>query len=166
MPKFASHSERNAFEWTDKLPLDQINETHIQHAYRLNHKSCVSKPVPCKWVHQQQQSVVEVNTVWISFKLCIFFNLSISPFFISFKNRRNCRANPKCIYGLGEKKWLSNKEDDFLTDFENPNDERKKENTNVGLKNLGATCYVNSLLQVRWTIWKHYKWEFSENGTF
>ena len=33
-------------------------------------------------------------------------------------------------------------------DVENPNDERKKECLNVGLKNLGATCYVNSLLQV------------------
>ena len=49
MPKFSSHSERTAFEWADTQPLDQINQTHIQIAYRLNCKACYSKPVPCKY---------------------------------------------------------------------------------------------------------------------
>lgn len=62
--------------------------------------------------------------------------------------RRNCKANPNCFNCLGEKFWLGEIKDDYWLDCEDPENERRAENSFVGLKNLGATCYVNTLLQV------------------
>jgi len=62
--------------------------------------------------------------------------------------RRNCKANPNCFNCLGEKFWLGEIKDDYWLDCEDPENERRPENAFVGLKNLGATCYVNTLLQV------------------
>lgn len=62
--------------------------------------------------------------------------------------RRNCKANPNCFNCLGEKFWLGEIKDDYWLDCEDPENERRPENAFVGLRNLGATCYVNTLLQV------------------
>ncbi|XP_071502708.1 ubiquitin carboxyl-terminal hydrolase 48-like [Diadema antillarum] len=62
--------------------------------------------------------------------------------------RRNCRGNPNCLVNLGEKDWLKEISDDHWHQIDDPEEEKRKEDELVGLKNLGATCYVNTFLQV------------------
>ncbi len=52
------------------------------------------------------------------------------------------------MIGLGEREWLAEIEDDKWHDIEDPEKERRKKGAFAGLKNLGATCYVNTYLQV------------------
>ncbi|XP_026819336.1 ubiquitin carboxyl-terminal hydrolase 48-like [Rhopalosiphum maidis] len=62
-------------------------------------------------------------------------------------NHRACSSNPFCLSTLGEQHWLQNKVS-LLEDLELKYRETK---AFCGLKNLGATCYINSLLQ----LWFH-----------
>uniref|UniRef100_A0A674P5T5 Ubiquitin carboxyl-terminal hydrolase 48 n=1 Tax=Takifugu rubripes TaxID=31033 RepID=A0A674P5T5_TAKRU len=62
--------------------------------------------------------------------------------------RRNCRGNPNCLVAIGEQAWLGEIDENTFHNIDDPNSERRDKNTFVGLTNLGATCYVNTFLQV------------------
>ncbi|XP_076124826.1 ubiquitin carboxyl-terminal hydrolase 48 isoform X2 [Alosa pseudoharengus] len=62
--------------------------------------------------------------------------------------RRNCKGNPNCLIGIGEHLWLGDIDENTFHNIDDPSSERRDKNTFVGLTNLGATCYVNTFLQV------------------
>uniref|UniRef100_A0A8C9U876 Ubiquitin carboxyl-terminal hydrolase 48 n=1 Tax=Scleropages formosus TaxID=113540 RepID=A0A8C9U876_SCLFO len=62
--------------------------------------------------------------------------------------RRNCKGNPNCLVGIGEHVWLGEIDENSFHNIDDPNSERRDKNKFVGLTNLGATCYVNTFLQV------------------
>ncbi|KAF9438453.1 hypothetical protein BGZ76_007846 [Entomortierella beljakovae] len=74
------------------------------------------------------------------------------------RNSNSCTSarckegNPHCLNYVGQDRW--EKEDAFdryfanVTDKPNPELMRRHDNTPAGMKNLGATCYANALLQV------------------
>ncbi|XP_075869327.1 ubiquitin carboxyl-terminal hydrolase 48 isoform X1 [Nelusetta ayraudi] len=62
--------------------------------------------------------------------------------------RRNCKGNPNCLVAIGEQAWLGEIDENTFHNIDDPNSERRDKNTFVGLTNLGATCYVNTFLQV------------------
>ena len=59
----------------------------------------------------------------------------------------NCANNPYCLNGLGEKKLVSLLQKECNLAIEKSDYFREK-NEYVGLINLGATCYINTYLQV------------------
>ncbi|XP_071840650.1 ubiquitin carboxyl-terminal hydrolase 48-like isoform X1 [Apostichopus japonicus] len=78
------------------------------------------------------------------------------------KHRKNCTSNPNCLVRLGESAWLDGFREDEWYDIDDPKEEIREAGSCIGLKNLGATCYINTFLQV----WFHslkirqavYKW--------
>ena len=70
--------------------------------------------------------------------------------------RKNCSNNPRCFHGLGEAAWVKSssatENEEFIQKVKQElNAERRSANELVGLRNLGATCYVNTYLQ----LWFH-----------
>jgi len=59
--------------------------------------------------------------------------------------RRNCTYNPQCLTGLGEDKYMKSQPAEVMS-LESSLSELRDPTQYVGLKNLGATCYVNSLI--------------------
>eukprot|EP00741_Cyanophora_paradoxa_P022832 tig00021502_g22052.t1 len=63
---------------------------------------------------------------------------------------KNCKENSNCLYGLGERRkgvWAKVPPKLKTLEEKSPEWHIRKEGEFCGLKNLGATCYMNSLLQ-------------------
>ncbi|KAJ8360631.1 hypothetical protein SKAU_G00171560 [Synaphobranchus kaupii] len=99
--------ERAAWRWVETVRPEDVNDEHIETAYRIGVPAC--KRGTC---------------------------------------RRNCKGNPNCLVGIGEHVWLGDIDENAFHNIDDPNSERRDKNTFVGLTNLGATCYVNTFLQV------------------
>uniref|UniRef100_A0A3Q3E7T0 ubiquitinyl hydrolase 1 n=1 Tax=Labrus bergylta TaxID=56723 RepID=A0A3Q3E7T0_9LABR len=76
----------------------------------------------------------DVGVLMVSFMLCFC--------------RRNCKGNPSSLVGIGEQVWIGEIDENAFHNIDDPNSECRGMNTFVGLTNLGATCYVNTFLQV------------------
>lgn len=99
--------EKAAWLWVETVKPEDIQQEHIELAYRINIPACKRG-------------------------IC----------------RRNCKGNPNCLVGIGEQVWLGEIDENTFHNIDDPNSERREKNIFVGLTNLGATCYVNTFLQV------------------
>ncbi|KAF9147747.1 Ubiquitin carboxyl-terminal hydrolase 48 [Linnemannia schmuckeri] len=85
-------------------------------------------------------------------------NPSGSPLLARGKNGNTCIAarckegNPHCLNYMGQEQWEKEDAfDEYYASFSKKSDpeiSKRKPNSPAGMKNLGATCYANSLLQV------------------
>lgn len=96
------------------------------------------------WVETTQPNEVTIEHVKYA------YHLNLQPCGVA-TCKRNCRGNPFCLNGIGERMWLCQIDERKWHDIEDPNHERRSLNSFAGLKNLGATCYVNTFLQ----LWFH-----------
>ncbi len=65
--------------------------------------------------------------------------------------KTNCSLNPYCLNGLGEKKLTNLIHKEVNVNLER-SDYFRDLNEFAGLVNLGATCYINTYLQVNYPI--------------
>lgn len=96
-----------------------------------------------QWVENTEADAITDEHVQMSYRL------KVGPCKPG-KCKKNCRTIPRCLVGLGEKVWL----EDLKLPEDKPEDPCnivRDEGAFVGLTNLGATCYINSLLQ----LWFH-----------
>jgi len=96
-----------------------------------------------QWVENTEVTQITDEHIKLSYRL------KVQPCKLG-KCKKNCKHNPQCLTGLGEKIW----QEDLKISKEEPEDPCNIIRTSgnfVGLTNLGATCYVNSLLQ----LWFH-----------
>jgi len=95
------------------------------------------------WVDNTEPTAIDEEHIKLSYRLKV-------PPCKPGKCKKNCKHNPQCFSGLGEKVW----QEDLKISEEEPEDPcdiLRPAGNFVGLTNLGATCYVNSLLQ----LWFH-----------
>jgi len=89
---------------------------------------------------------------------CFFLNCFSNQFlfFLDHQRKKNCKKNPWCLYGLGEFKegiWsdstkLLNKLGPDLSQSYRASDDSGVIYPPAGLRNAGATCYLNVFIQV------------------
>uniref|UniRef100_A0A4W5QYJ2 Ubiquitin carboxyl-terminal hydrolase 48 n=1 Tax=Hucho hucho TaxID=62062 RepID=A0A4W5QYJ2_9TELE len=94
-----------------------------------------------RWVESVSPEDIQREHIEIAYRICL-------PACKRGACRRNCKGNPNCLVGIGEHAWLGEIDENTFHNIDDPNSERRDKNTFVGLTNLGATCYVNTFLQV------------------
>ncbi|KAL0978076.1 hypothetical protein UPYG_G00165600 [Umbra pygmaea] len=94
-----------------------------------------------RWVESVRPEDIRREHIEIAYRVCV-------PACKRGACRRNCKGNPNCLVGIGEHAWLGEIDENTFHNIDDPNSERRDKNTFVGLTNLGATCYVNTFLQV------------------
>nr|XP_046912374.1 ubiquitin carboxyl-terminal hydrolase 48-like [Dermatophagoides farinae] len=108
--------------------------------------------------HATAATDVHNNDTFLDCMILKFYKLDIEP--CKSRANRNCTNNARCLKGLGQATWLINQVEDIQEEDKNLAGEEQF--CFRGLKNLGATCYINTFLQ----LWFHnvdlrqaiYKW--------
>lgn len=133
MSKKRERVDRVYWGWAENYVPGCVTDSDMKIAYRLYGKQ--HKPNTCRYN--------------IEFDKCLkmYMIINIGK---SFFCRKNCKVNPNCLSGFGEQSLNQTIDKDAELESYMSNKIRVP-GTYVGLKNLGNTCYINSLLQ----LWFH-----------